>query len=230
MPSDLGGDDTGFVLPPFETIRHRAAESAPTMSGGLFGDDQVSATNMHRVKRATANKRAGIAAALAKSSGEPWVIWVDTDYEADEVMSVLGKDPDVVDVRGSMKSEIKERNLEMFADGSARVMVTKPSIAGFGLNWQHCARTAFVGRSFSYESWYQAIRRFWRFGQKREVQAHIVVAEGEDSIGRVIDRKADDHDSMKAAMRAAMKRNQGKVSATRVTYNPTHKASLPAWI
>jgi hypothetical protein len=129
-----------------------------------------------------------------------------------------------------MKSETKEANLESFALGNARVMVTKPSVAGFGLNWQHCARTTFVGRSFSYESWYQAVRRFWRFGQQREVQVHLVVAEGEDSIARVIDRKAGDHDSMKVAMRAAMKRNKGRVSARKVIYNPTHKGSLPSWI
>jgi hypothetical protein len=230
LPSDLGGDDTGFVLPPIEVIRHYAAESAPTMSGGLFGDDVVSATNLHAIKRATASKRAGIAVALAKSSSDPWVIWCDTDYEADSIMALLGDGSDAIEVRGSMSAEVKERNLEMFADGSTRIMVTKPSVAGFGLNWQHCARTVFVGRSFSYESWYQAVRRFWRFGQKRQVDVHLVVAEGEASIGRVIDRKADDHDSMKLAMRAAMARNNGKTSAVRVPYEPKHKGSLPSWL
>jgi hypothetical protein len=230
MPSDLGGDDSGFQLPPIEVIRHRAAESAPTMSGGLFGDQAVSATNLHTIKRATASKRAGLAVGMALSSSEPWVIWCDTDYEADAIMALTRNDPEVIEVRGSMDADKKERNLEMFADGTARVVVTKPSVAGFGLNWQHCARTAFVGRSFSYESWYQAVRRFWRFGQKREVHVHLIVAEGEDSIGRVIDRKADDHDEMKIAMRAAMRRNDGKNSATRVAYTPNHKGSLPSWI
>jgi superfamily II DNA or RNA helicase len=230
MPSDLGGDDTGFVLPPIEVIRHRAAEGRPTLSGGLFGDEAVSATNMHTVKRATASKRAGISVALANSSSEPWVIWTDTDYEADEVMALFGKSDEVVEVRGSMDADKKERNLESFADGTKRIIVTKSSIAGFGLNWQHCARTVFVGRSFSYESWYQAVRRLWRFGQQRQVHVHLVVAEGEDSIARVIDRKADDHDEMKVAMRAAMKRNDGKSSATRVAYLPKHKGKLPSWI
>ena len=136
----------------------------------------------------------------------------------------------VVEVRGSMSPEAKESALAAFADGSARVMVTKPRVAGFGLNWQHCARTVFVGRSFSYEAWYQAVRRFWRFGQSRTVDVHLVVAEGEDSIASVIDRKADDHASMKAAMRAAMARNKGREAATRVAYRPTHKGRLPAWL
>lgn len=230
MPSDLGGDDTGFILPPIDIVRHRAAESAPTISGGLFGDETVNATNLHTIKRATASKRAGMAVGLALSSGEPWVIWCDTDYEADAIMALTNGSKEVVEVRGSMDAEKKERNLEMFADGSARVMVTKPSVAGFGLNWQHCARTVFVGRSFSYEAWYQAVRRFWRFGQKREVHVHLIVAEGEASIARVIDRKADDHDEMKIAMRAAMRRNDGKVSATRVAYEPKHKGTLPPWL
>ena len=129
-----------------------------------------------------------------------------------------------------MPAEKKEENIEAFADGSARILVSKPSCCGFGLNFQHCARTAFVGRSFSYESWYQAVRRFWRFGQKREVQVHLIVAEGEDSIGRVIDRKADDHASMKTAMREAMRRNRGRESATKIAYQPTVKGKLPSWI
>jgi hypothetical protein len=231
LPSDLGDDDSGFDLPPIAVHRHRAAESAPTMTGGLFGDEVVSATNLHQVKRATANKRAMIAANLAMSdSHEPWVIWCDTDYEADAILEAIGDHPGVVEVRGSMQAERKESNLEAFADGSARVLITKPSVCGFGLNWQHCARTVFVGRSFSYESWYQAVRRFWRFGQAREVQVNLVVAEGEDSIARVIDRKADDHASMKIAMRAAMARNTGKESATRAAYRPTHKGNLPSWL
>lgn len=230
LPSDLGGDDAGFALPPLNIQRHRAAESAPTMTGGLFGDEVVSATNLHAVKRATAGNRAAISVDLAMSDAEPWVIWCDTDYEADAIVKALGEAPHVVEVRGSMDADKKERHLEMFADGSARVMVTKPSVAGFGLNWQHCASTVFAGRSFSYESWYQAVRRFWRFGQHRPVNVHLVVAEGEDSIARVIDRKADDHVSTKSAMRSAMKRNAGRDSTTNVAYLPTCKGSLPRWI
>ena len=231
LPSDLGGDDTGFVLPPVHVERHRAAEAAPSIKGGLFGDETVSATNLHEIKRATIGKRALIAADLAMAdTDEPWVVWCDTDYEADAILSSLYGVKGVVEVRGSMTPEKKEANLEAFADGGARIMVTKPSVAGFGLNWQHCAHTVFVGRSFSYEAWYQAVRRFWRFGQQREVQVHLVVAEGEDSIARVIDRKADDHDSMKLAMRAAMRRNAGRRSEIKVPYRPTCKGALPQWI
>jgi hypothetical protein len=230
LPSDLGGDDTGFVLPPLSIHRHRAAESAPIITDGLFAADVLSATNMHQVKRTTAANRAKIAADLAMADNEPCVIWCDTDYESDAIMSAMGDTPSVVEVRGSMSMDLKERNLDAFATGGARVLVSKPSICGFGMNFQHCASTVFVGRSFSYESWYQAVRRFWRFGQKRPVNVHLVVAEGEDSIARVIDRKASDHASMKAAMKAAMIRNAGRSSATKVTYDPKYRGSVPSWL
>lgn len=230
MPSDLGDKDDGFILPPLRIERHHVQSKLTAPEGDLFASDVVSATNMHEVKRRTAGERAKIAAELAMSNNDPWVIWVDTDYEADAVKSELRGAFGVIEVRGSMSIDSKESALDAFADGSARVLITKPSICGFGLNWQQCAHTVFVGRSFSYESWYQAVRRFWRFGQKREVHVHIAVAVGEESIGAVIDRKADDHASMKAAMRAAMLRNIGRSSRVRVPYNPTHQGRLPQWL
>jgi SNF2 family DNA or RNA helicase len=110
------------------------------------------------------------------------------------------------------------------------VIITKPSVCGQGLNWQHADRMAFVGRSFSYESWYQAVRRCWRFGQTKPVHVHLIVSEGEDQIGRVIDRKAEDHATMKQAMRDASRRNMGKSSEVKVPYNPTHNGRLPSWL
>jgi hypothetical protein len=231
MPSDLGYEDEGFDLPTLHTVRHVAHETAPILTDGLFGGDSVSATNLHDVKRQTADARAELAASLALDlPGEPWVLWVDTDYEADAVMAALRGTPSVVEVRGSMSADAKEESLDAFADGSARILVTKPSICGFGLNWQHCANTVFVGRTFSYEAWYQAVRRFWRFGQQREVTAHIIVAAGEDAIGRVIDRKAGDHASMKSAMRDAMRRDNQSASQVKVRYSPSKIEGLPSWL
>ena len=230
MPSDLGDSDEGFILPAMRVHRHKADAEVKAGDGDLFAIDVVSATNMHALKRQTAGERARLAAEIAVCDGEPCVVWVDTDYEADAVLAAIGRRPDMAEVRGSMSIEAKESALDAFADGTARILITKPSICGFGLNWQHCAHTVFVGRTFSYESWYQAVRRFWRFGQRREVDVHIIVAQGEESIGAVIDRKADDHVSMKAAMREAMRRNMGRESLTRVPYLPTYNGRLPAWI
>jgi hypothetical protein len=237
MPSDLGDSDEGFVLPPMVTHRHKAAGTIKADVGELFALDTVSATGMHARKRETADARARIAAEIvAAEPSEPWVIWCDTDYEADAIMAALfdahavtARASGIYEVRGSHPVERKESTLAGFVDGSVRVLVTKPSVCGFGLNWQHCARTVFVGRSFSYEAWYQAIRRLWRFGQNREVECHIIVASGEESIGRVIDRKSADHAAMKREMTSAMARAMGRSESVRIPYDPQHDGRLPRW-
>jgi superfamily II DNA or RNA helicase len=224
-PADLGHDASSYILPPLNVHRHRAAGDVRAPAGLLFATE-LSATNLHDVKRQTADARADMAAGLVPS-GEPCVIWCDTDYEADALLKRL---PGAAEVRGSHTPERKEDTLAAFADGSVRVLITKPSVAGFGMNWQHCASMIFVGRSFSYEAWYQAVRRCWRFGQKRPVDCHLIVAEGEDQIGRVIARKSEDHTAMKRAMRAAMKRANGREAIRRAEYNPHHNGRLPAWL
>lgn len=225
-PADLGYDASRFMLPPMRIVRHRAAGDTRAPAGSLFVQD-VSATNIHDIKRQTADARAEAVAMAVKKEPTRWVIWADTDYEADALMRNLD---DAIEVRGSHPTELKEMNLAAFASGEARIIVTKPSVAGLGLNWQHCCRMAFVGRSFSYEAWYQAVRRCWRYGQRYPVEVHLIVAEGEDQIGRVIDRKAEDHVLMKRAMADAMRRNRGQASEQRVPYNPTHEGKLPTWL
>lgn len=229
LPSDLGFSDEGYNLPPLNVHKIRTENAQPVDGGGLFGVDAMSATEMHKVKRQTSANRAKQAAELVTSDAEAWVIWCDTDYEADDIKAHLKGVDGVVEVRGSYTPEQKENAIEAFCDGSARILITKPSVCGFGLNFQHCARTVFVGRSFSYEAWYQAVRRFWRFGQSRPVECYVVVAEGEDAIARVIDRKAGDHDQMKREMAKAMKRAH-QDTRRMVAYNPTHQTELPAWL
>ncbi len=225
-PDDLGFDGSRYILPPLNVIRHKAAgTNIKPIEGSMFVSD-MSATNMHDVKRQTAKSRAELIASLADNA-EPFIVWTDTDYEADAIKAIM---PEAVEVRGSMRIEQKEENLEAFALGQARVIITKPSVAGYGLNWQHAANMGFVGRSFSYEAWYQAVRRSWRFGQSRPVNVHIAVAEGEDQIGRVIDRKAADHDVMRTAMATAMRRSVNRSDANKVTYNPTHIGRFPSWL
>ena len=226
MPSDLGGSDEGFVLPPLEVVPH-FVDDPDASAAGLLGLEKLSATEIHATKRRTAALRAALGVELAMADAEPCVIWVDTDYEADAVKALC---PEIVEVRGSQPAAVKERNLEAFADGTVMKLLTKPSIAGFGLNWQHCNHPVYVGRSFSYEAWYQTVRRFWRFGQTRPVRADLVVADGERSIGRVIDRKAGDHRHMQEAMVAAMKRALGRAASLKVAYEPRHRAPLPEWM
>ena len=225
-PADLGFDGTRFVLPELRVHRHQVQAEARTMADTLFAAD-MSATNMHAVKRETGEARARMVADLVHHDpSEPWVIWCDNDAEADALRAVI---PTAREVRGSHSADQKEAALADFADGRLPHLISKPSICGWGCNWQHAARVAFVGRSFSYEAYYQAVRRCWRFGQTRPVDVHLIVAEGEDQIGRVIDRKAETHAQMKRAMAAAMHRSSA-TAQTRIPYVPTLKAELPSWL
>lgn len=237
-PSDLGFSDEGFALPPL-TIDHHEVSADRSFNPGeepkgkltgqfrLFRIPDTSATSIHAEKRLTIDDRADrVGELLAAEPNESWIVWVDTDYEADAVMARL---PGAMEVRGSMKAEEKERRLVAFSEGRERIIVTKPVLGGYGLNWQHCARQCFAGISFSYENFYQAIRRSWRFGQKRAVNVHVVCADTERAIWAVVERKSGDHEAMKREMVAAMRRSVREESSRKI-YQPTQEARLPAWL
>lgn len=238
LPSDLGFDDGRYVLPAITVTDHlvktdRSIDAGEETKGKLIGQARLfrmpdtSATSIHAEKRMTIDDRADLVTECVDSDPEePWIVWCDTDYEAD---AILARIEDAVEVRGSMMLSMKEDRLDAFTRGNVRVLVTKPSIAGYGLNWQHCARMAFAGLSFSYESYYQAVRRCWRFGQARPVEVHIAMADTEAAIKRVIDRKAGDHAAMKREMTEAM-RQVARASSTLHTYAPDQEARLPAWL
>jgi superfamily II DNA or RNA helicase len=226
-PEDLGFDGSRFKLEPYKLFKHDAFSELKPLSG-FFSNEKLSATNIHDIKRQTINERAKILAQLiVKEPDEPWLIWVDTDYEADAVKAAL---PKAVEVRGSQSTEVKEANLLAFVDGKYKILITKPGIAGQGLNFQHCARMVYVGRNFSYESFYQSVRRCWRFGQKRQVHVHLIIAEGEDQLDQVIKRKAASHDLMKAAMCEATKRANSVSSIRKIKYTPSFIGSFPEWL
>lgn len=228
-PRDLGDDVPGYDLPPMKIHRHQADSSdVKGDEGTLFAMPDVSATGIFKVKKQTAEARARMVAEIV-SNKDPWLIWVDTDGEQDAVESILPKDS-YLSVRGSNTIKQKESRIERWINGDRPVMISKSSIMGFGMNFQFCWQQVFAGRSFSHESWYQAVRRSWRFGQKHPVDIHIVVAEGEDSIGRVLDRKADDHADMKREMTAAMRRAVGLSSKVRRAYEPKVNGRLPVWL
>jgi len=233
-PSDLGFCDEGFELPPLRLRRHvvevdRSEDAGAERDGQarLFRMPEGSATSMHGEKRKTMDARADvIAAQVAAEPAEPWLIWCDTDAEADALMDRLGGD--ALEVRGSMAPELKEERLLAFARGELRVLVTKPRIAGFGLNFQHCARQAFVGLSYSYEAFYQAVRRSWRYGQRRPVEVHAAIAETELAVWASIARKADAHDEMKREMREAMRR--AVKAQPQSDYAPSKPLHLPEFL
>jgi hypothetical protein len=189
----------GYVLPQLQLHEHVIdGPDAPPDEGELVHLPTLTATTMHAEMRRTASARAAKAAEVVSiEPGESWVIWCNTDYEADELIKVL---PNAVEVRGGMSAETKEDRLRAFSDGEEPQLIVKPKIASFGLNWQHCARHAYVGLSYSYEQLYQSLRRSYRFGQKREVHAHIIGAKSEAGIRQSIARKQEEHRRLQSRM------------------------------
>ncbi len=237
LPSDLGEfDDGGYVLPEMVSHVHCVEVDRDVSFGDVKGQltivttVEMNATSIHKEKRRTAVARAEKVVGLVRADpDEPWLVWCETDYEADALMAEFKvRNVAATEVRGSDTPESKERDLEWFTDGAIRVMVTKPKIAGFGLNWQHCARVAFVGATFSFEAYYQAIRRVWRFGQSRPVHVHVVMATTEKSVWAILEHKRGDFEVMKHAMVTAARRSRRTV-AKAGTYEPGHVMVPPKW-
>lgn len=227
VPSDMGDySDDGYVLPELnERVELVAVDSTQNTDGLLFRAAELSATGLHKEGRAVATDRAAAVARIVESGKGPCIVWVGTNYDADAVLALI---PDAIDVRGSHTPDEKAAKLQDFSEHGG-VIVTKPEIAGMGLNWQHCRRMVFDGLSYSYEQYYQAVRRCWRFGQTRSVDVAVVLARTEAPILSVIERKSDEHDVMKVSMFAASRRAAARVAAAD-RYQPTHTAALPAWL
>ncbi len=184
-PSDLGYDDGPFALPDL-SIRQRIVPADWQPEGRLFAAGLSGITERATVRRASATQRAQAVAELVNGGTEPWLVWVGLNAEQEAVADLI---PGAVIVQGADTAEEKAEALLAFQDGKIRVLVTKPSIAGFGLNFQHCARMVFCGLGDSYEQYYQAIRRCWRFGQTRPVEAWVVLSEPEQHIYNNVLRK-----------------------------------------
>jgi hypothetical protein len=228
-PSDLGCSDDGFTLPRLNLNKLSVDVDIASDTGEyLFRMPVLSSTGMHKERRKTTDARAERIAGLVNDDHrEPWIVWCDTDYEADALMARI---PDAVEVKGTHTPESKEANLLGFSDGSIRVLVTKPKIAGFGLNWQHCARVGFVGLSYSYEAFYQAVRRCWRYGQTREVDVYAAISTTEEPIWETILRKSGSHDELKSMMVAATQRANETTRKAKQPYIANHNGRLPKWL
>lgn len=220
-PSDIGYDDGAYNLPPLvqrEHIIDVPGEPAKTLSERL------------RARRDSLQVRAFFAAAITPLD-RPFVWWCNLNDEAALLASLI---PDAVEVRGSDKDEIKEQRLRDFSEGRIRVLITKPKIAGFGMNWQHCADTGFVGLNDSFEQVYQAIRRFWRFGQTKQTNVEFIAASTEGAVLENLRRKEADADHMGQMMvdRMGDISNQIIHGAARIEdpYNPNMQMQLPEWL
>jgi hypothetical protein len=220
-PSDLGFDDARFVLPPLHEVEH-LIEVNSLADGMLFALPAVGLKEQREERRRTVQERCEKVASLVNHTGQPAIVWCHLNDEGDLLEKLI---PDGVQVSGSDSEEAKEERLTAFAEGKARILITKPKIGAWGLNFQHCNHVVFFP-SHSFEQYYQAVRRCWRFGQQRPVRVDIVTTEGERGITRNLQRKADQADEMFSRLVAEMN------NALRIerANNATKTVEIPAWL
>ena len=219
-PSDMGFDDRDFVLPDLYEREHVVKASHPR-DGELFNLPAVTLNEQREERRLTMGKRCKMVADLVDHD-RPAVVWCHLNAEADMLERII---PAAVQVSGNHSDDEKEDRFLRFANGDIRVLITKPKIGAFGLNWQHCNHMTFFP-SHSFEQYYQGVRRCWRFGQKREVTIDLVTSEGELGVMKNLQRKADAADRMFTILVAEMM-NELKIDRTTTFTNNTE---IPAWL
>ena len=192
-PADLGHDASLYALPPLNVTQH-TVEIEHNPLHGLFPMEAQSLMDRRNARRQSMVERVRECAAICNSTDAAWVVWCDLNAEGDALTAAING---AVQISGADDTETKERRLHDFAHGKIRVLVSKPSICGFGLNWQHCSHMAFVGVTDSFEAYYQAVRRSWRFGQTKPVNVHIFASNQEGAV--VANLKRKEHDAKKMA-------------------------------
>ena len=232
QPSDLGYSNKGYDLPPLNQIQHIvSADYAPCMdTGTLFPMQASNLQERIAARRGSVDERVAKAAELTPTD-RPFMWWCNLNAESEALTRAI---PGAVETKGSDSDEIQERKIMDFVEGRTRVLVSKPSVCGFGMNFQHCADTGFVGLNDSFEQIYQAIRRFWRFGQTRPVNVHFIASEIEGAVVANIKRKEADADRMAAAMVLHMADISSQLVRGSVrdkgNYNPQDPVRLPDWL
>lgn len=229
-PSDLGYSDDGFELPPLITHQH-IVESGAT-EGALFAFEAKGLQERRAARRESMTRRVEKAAQVVKESRRPFLLWCDLNDESKALVAAI---PGAVEVTGSDSDDHKEKAMLDFAAGNIEVMVTKPSIAGFGMNWQVCGDTAFVGLSDSFEAIFQATKRFHRYPRKNEVNRHLIYSEAEGAVYQNVMRKEQEFMTMIGEMvnhtKSIMNENMhGQQHRQYEKYNPTEELIIPNWL
>lgn len=233
-PADLGYDGGDFILPDLQIVEVTTESKEMTDSEGqyrLFAETKQSLNGRREARRDSLQDRVNEAAKIANGTNEQVLVWCDLNSESDALTAAISG---AVEVKGSQTPEYKETAMNGFTEGVNRVLVSKPSIAGWGMNWQQCNTVIFVGLSDSFEAYYQAVRRCWRFGQKRPVTVYIIISEAEGCVKQNIERKQADAQRM---TRELVKFTKDILSAeirhtTRMSesYVTVERMSIPRWI
>ena len=222
-PVDLGYDIGGYDLPKLNIYEIIA-------DGKEYVTDVMTLTERRKARKETLLVRCQTAADLVNNSEEQWLVWCDLNAESETLHKMINSS---VEVKGSDKNSDKAERMLGFSDAKYRTIVTKPSIAGFGMNWQNCHNMIFVGLSDSYEQYYQAVRRCWRFGQEHPVNVYIIISAKEGTVKENISRKEADSMRMRAAMVEQTKEITKKELKTTcrlsTPYEPKELMRLPIW-
>jgi hypothetical protein len=220
-PSDIGFPDDEYKLPELKCIEHiiKAKTANPDW---LFDMPAHGLAEQRAERRRTIEERCEMAAELINSTTKPAVAWCHLNDEGHMLEKLI---PGAVEIEGNDSDEFKEEKFEAFASGQIRVLVSKPVIAGFGLNWQHCAHQTFFP-SHSFEQWYQAIRRCWRFGQKNPVRVDVITSEGEAGVLANMNRKAEQAETMFARLVELINNELGIEKINK----HTTKLKKPSWL
>lgn len=220
-PSDLGFPDDAYALPDLQTVEHiiKARTANPEF---LFDMPAIGLQEQRSERRRTIGERCELAADLINATKKPAVAWCHLNEEGHMLEKLI---PDAVEVEGNDSDEFKEETFQAFAAGQIRVLVSKPVIAGFGLNWQHCAHQTFFP-SHSFEQWYQAIRRSWRFGQTQPVRVDVIASEGERGVLSNMNRKAGQAEQMFSRL-VELINNELRIEKKNEATKPTQ---IPSWL
>lgn len=227
-PADLGFDGSSYELPPLsinETIL------TAHDSGALFADVAMGLSAARDAKKRSVNDRVKACADWVNSLDEPCLVWAETNEEADKLTAAINN---AVQVAGSDKDKDKVDRLIGFANGKYTKLVTKAKIAGFGMNWQNACKMAFVGPTYSFEQFYQAVRREWRFGQDKPVEVRVFMSEEETGIhSAMLDKMENDklmRREMIKVMSEAMKKEITGASSEKTEYNADKKVAMPCFL
>jgi len=220
-PSDIGFSDERFALPCLNVNQH-VVKSENTFGGELFSRVAVTLQEQRQERRNSMDERCAKVAELVNHD-KPAIVWGHLNDECDQLEKSI---PGSVQVKGSDKDDHKEDTFEAFSNGQARVLITKPSIAGFGMNWQHCHHMTFFP-SHSFEQYYQGVRRCWRFGQEHTVNVDIVTTEGEAGVTGNLKRKTDQASLMMDALVAQM---NNPIYQNKISKLHTENLETPSWL
>lgn len=222
-PANIGYQVSGYDLPKLNITEIIVDGNEPIK-------ESLTLAERREARKESLELRCKKAAELVNSSNEQWLVWCDLNDESARLSELISGS---VEVKGSDKTEYKSKSMLSFSDGTVKCLVTKPKIAGFGMNWQNCHNMIFTGLSDSYEQYYQAVRRCWRFGQENPVNVYIIISAKEGCVKENIERKQADFQRMQSEMteltKEITKKELKRTCRISTPYEPTEEMRLPDW-